>query len=422
MEDPSINHTSEQYKANLLDYLIVLAKHSRIIVYLSMVVTVLVYVYLFVAPNVYTATACLLPPQQNLTMSGQLLEIMGGERTSPGSTNGAMGGIAATLLGKSPSDYYVALLLSNTLADHMVERFDFRKLLKKSKEDARKYLWTISKISSVKKTGFIEIKVTDKDPKWAAEIANAFGEELDKLLQGIAVREAKDRLAFLEKERIQAADNLNKAEESLRTFSDKNSVIQIDAQIKGMLDYIATLRASIDTKEIQIQVMRQGATPFNYDIIRLETELNGLKEKLRASEIQWDKNCLGDVCLPTSKVPTLGLEYIRLYRDVKYQEKLYQLFTKMVEIGRMDKVKNVAVVQALDPASPPERRSNQRLIPAIFAGIITFFLMIFVAFALEYWQQAKTRKEVSHRLEVLKVYLDPWSQAVRSCLSWYKRK
>ena len=126
-----------------------------------------------------------------------------------------------------------------------------------------------------------------------------------------------------------------------------------------MLQYIAQLRAEIDAKEVQVQVMRQQATPYNYDVVRLETQVKGLKDKLQAAEKQWDQSCIGDVCLTTSKMPMLGLEYIRLYREVKYQETLNQLYTKMVEIARLDLVRDMAVVQVVDQALPPDKRSNR---------------------------------------------------------------
>ena len=115
----------------------------------------------------------------------------------------------------------------------------------------------------------------------AAEMANAFGEELDQLLQQISHQDAENQLAFLEKERAQTSVNLAKAEDALRNFSEKTNVIQIDAQTKGMLQYIASLRASIDAKEVEVKVLQQQATPANFDLIRLETEVRGLKDKLR---------------------------------------------------------------------------------------------------------------------------------------------
>ena len=184
----------------------------------------------------------------------------------------------------------------------------------------------------------------------------------------MAHQEASERLAFLEKERVQATNNLAKAEEALRTFSEKNSVLQIDAQTRGAIEYIAKLRGEIDAKEVQIQVLRQQATPFNYDVVRLETESKGLKEKLRTAETQYG-DCVSNVCLPSSKAPAIGLEYLRLFREAKFQESLYLLYVKLVETARMDMARNFAVIQVLDPGIPPQKKSNKRLFPALLAGM-----------------------------------------------------
>jgi tyrosine-protein kinase Etk/Wzc len=158
-------------------------------------------------------------------------------------------------------------------------------------------------------------------------------------------------------------------------------------------------------------------------VVRMETEIKGLKEKLRAAESQWESS-VSDASLPTSKAPTLGLEYLRLFREAKFQESLYQLFNKMVEIARLDMVRDVAVVQVLDPANPPERRSNKPLKPAILCGMITFFMMIFVAFGMEYKQNLKYRDDDVQRLSVLKGYLRPWTDMVirmKNILGFKKR-
>ena len=347
-------------------------------------------------------------------MSAQLLNSLGGGGTPGCPFWGGMGGMAAGLLGlKSPSDLYARMLTGNTISDRIIERFDLRKLYKeKYIEAARKTLATEPLLAS-QKDGIITIEVTDKDPKRAAEMANAFAEELDKLLHGLAVQEAKSRLAFLEKERLQTNQNLAKAENDLRTFSEQNNVIQIDTQTRGVLEYIARLRAEIDAKEVQIQVMRQQATRYNYDVVRLETEAQGLKNKLKTAESQYDQTCVGDICLNTSKVPALGLEYLRFYREVKFQEGLNQLYTKLVELARLDMVKDFFIVQIVDRALPPEKRSNSRLLPTVLVGIGTFFLMLFVAFGREYWQNAKAQIENSQRLGLLRAYLEQWTHPFR---------
>lgn len=398
---------------HLLDYLIILAKHSRMIVYVSVAIMVLTYLILVVLPNKYTARIRLLPPQQNLTLSAQLLNTLGGGGT-PGAADGVGGSMVAGLLGlKSPSDLYVSMMHSDTVCDRIIQQFNLRKLYKeKYIETTRRVLSKLVNISA-QKDGIITVEVTDKDPKRAAEMANAFAKELDRLLQGLATQEARGRLAFLEKERDQANQNLNKAENALRSFSEQNNVIQIDTQTRGVLEYTAHLRAEIDAKEVQIQVMRQQATRFNYDMVKLETEVLGLKNKLKMAEKHYDPTCVDDVCLTTNKVPALGLEYLRLYREVKFQNALHQLYSKVVELARMDMVKDFSLVQVVDKALPPEERSNRRLLPALLTGFVTGFIMIFFAFILEFWQKAEGNEENSRRLKALRDNLQQWAHPFR---------
>lgn len=401
------NHSSEEI--HLLDYLIVLLKHSRMIIGVSVAMMVLTFLVLFILPNKYTATARLLSPQQNMTMSGQLLNTLGGAGV-PGVTPGtATAGMASGLLGlKSPGDLYVEMISGPTIYDHIIERFKLRQLYgEKYIEGTRKALGMRASITA-QKDGLISISVTDKDPKRAAEIANAFCEELDKLLRGLSMQEAMGRSAFLEKEKDQANQNLVKAENALRDFSEKNSVIQIDIQTRGALEYISQLRAEIDAKEVRAQVLRQQATPFNYDMVRLETEIKGLREKLATVEKQYDQACSGDVCLTTAKVPALGLEYMRLYREVKFQDALYQLYTKMVELARLDMMKNFPIVQVVDRAFPPEEKSNRRLLPTLLIGLGTCFAMIFLAFGREYWQNASQSQEDAKRKEQVREHFRSW--------------
>jgi len=321
--------------------------------------------------------------------------------------------LAASYLGlKSAGDLYVAMMTSNTVFDHVIARFHLMKLYKtRFHEDARKALRNNTKITPGIKDGIIVIEVTSTNPKLAAEMANTFIEELDRLLQELALQEAKGRSTFLEKERLQASQNLTKAEESVRLFSEKNSVLQIDTQTKGAIEYVARLRAEIDTREVSLQVLRQQATPFNYDMVRVETEIKGLKEKLRNAESQLE-NCVSDVCLPTSKAPGLGLEYLRLFREAKFQESLYQLYTKLVEIARLDMVRDVAVVQVLAQATPPEKRSNTRGNTALVAGVLTGFMLVIYAFIKEHYENAQYNEEDQERLSLLATYLQPYKSIV----------
>jgi tyrosine-protein kinase Etk/Wzc len=391
-------------EARLLDYLIVIAKHKRMICYTVTAVTLLTYLILFVLPNKYTSTALLLPPQQNLTLSAQLLDSLGGSSQLAKETAGGAGGFATMLGLKTPADLYVGMLKSNPIFDRIIDRFDLRKVYGKTYiEDVRKRLGNRAVIGSGK-DGIISIEVTDTDPQRAAAIANAFMEELGNLLQKMAISEATDRSTFLAKERTLSLQRLIKAEEGLRTFSEQSDVLQIDAQTKGMLEYVASLRASIDSKEVQLQVLRRRATPINPELVQLETEIKGLKGKLKDCDSK-DSQLCGTSMIGTSRVPSLGLEYMRLFRETKFQEGLYQLYCKLVELSRLDEVRNTSVVQVVGYAKQPEKRSNIRAVPALLAGIATLVIMIIMAFVLEYYRGIRTNEEITRRWAILRNYM-----------------
>ena len=102
-----------------------------------------------------------------------------------------LGSMAGKDLGlKNPTDLYVGLLKSQTVSDSIVQRFDLRKVYHKKKfEDARKRLEKASDILSTKES-MISVSVTDKDPRRAADLANAYVDELQKLNSSLAVTEA----------------------------------------------------------------------------------------------------------------------------------------------------------------------------------------------------------------------------------------
>jgi capsule polysaccharide export protein KpsE/RkpR len=412
MDEPVNKTRPSEDEVFLLDYLIILAKHSRMIIFVSAAATLLIYGLLFCSPNSYKAKALILLPQQNMTLSAQLLDDLGA-RVSPGVGGGGLGGGMASLLGlKTPGEMYTSMLQSDPVLDNIVTRFRLMDIYEsKYLEEARETLKKNVDFTPGSKDNIVGIEVTCTTPELAAEIANVFIKELDQLLQRMSIQETEGRLAFLQKQRLRASQDLNKAQESLRQFSEEKSVLHLETQTKLAVEYIARLRAEIDVREVSIQVLRQRATPLNYEVVRVEAEIKGLREKLRSAESQIG-DCVSDVCMPASKTPDLAMKYLDLFREAKFQEGLYTLYSKLVEFAHLDMSRDVSVIQVVALAIPPERRSNKRLLPALVVGTIIFFMMVLIAFGLEYWQNANKREDDAQRLTLLKGYLTPWANVL----------
>lgn len=373
---------------NLLDYLIVLLKRKKLIIGITFGAAIITAIMSLNMPPVYKAETKIFPPQQSSSMATQFLSQLGGA-----------GGI------KTTNDLYIGLLKSRPVLDGVIDRFKLIELYKtKSQEDARRALAGALKAQDDKKSGIITIGVEDKDPKRAAELANAFVEELGNLNNVLAVTEAAQRRLFFEEQLKDAKESLIKAEESMRGFQERTGAIKIDEQAKAVIEGIAQLRAQIAAKEVQLKVMRTYATPQNPDIQRTEEELSGLREQLSKLEVRSSHNN-PDPLMPTGRIPSLGTEYIRKLREFKYNEALYEILVKQYGAAKLDEAREAAIIQVIEKAIPPEQRIKpKRRQMVMIAGGMGLFFSIFAAFFMEYKEKASNDPENKERFETLRRY------------------
>ncbi len=377
------NNPIQEDEISLLDLAITLAKHKKLILGAPLIIAVLVTLISFFIPNSYTASTQIMPPQQQSSASALLGQL------------GALSGLAGASAGiKNSNDTYITMLKSRTVSDNMISRFKLQAVYKtKLPSDTRKALASASVITSGK-DGLITVQVDDKDPKRAAVIANGYVEELQKLTKVLAVTEASQRRLFFEKQLIQAKQALGDAEISLKQVQEKTGLLQLDAQAQALIKSGAELKGQIAMKEVELGAMRTFATGNNPDYIRTQQVVGGMRAQLAKIET-------GSVS--TSKAPEAGLEYLRKVRDLKYAETVYELLAKQFEIAKIDEAKEGSMIQVLDKAVVPDRKSKpKRSLMVLLSAITTGFLSILWAFITEALQNAKKDTETKTQLETLK--------------------
>jgi tyrosine-protein kinase Etk/Wzc len=387
--------TDQGDELSLLDLLIVLAKHKRLVLGLPLAAAVLAAGISFLMPDIYTGTTRILPPQQPQSAAAAMLGQLGGAAA-----------LAAPAIGlKNPADLYVGMLKSQTIANSLVNKFELQKLYgTDSITETREKLADVTSLQAGK-DGIITIDVEDEDPKRAAALANAYVDELDRLIQGIAVTEAGQRRLFLEKQLKLAKDSLADAEVALKQTQEETGLISLDEQGKTIIEAVATLRAQIAGKEVQLAAMRSFATERNPDYVRVQQELAGLRLELTKLEKSTGVH-QGDILVPTGRVPESGLAYVRRLRDVKYQETLFEVLAKQYEIARADEAKESGIVQVVDRAVVPDRKSKPKhAIITLVSAFVAALLGVFIAFLLEAWERARLDPGQTRRLELLRDYL-----------------
>jgi len=390
-ESLSTQHSAldQEDEISLLDLLIVLAKHKKLILGLPLGAAIVAVIVTLLMPNIYTATAKILPPQPSQSTAAAMLGQLGG-----------LLGTAPTQLGiRNPNDLYVGMLKSRTVSDNLIARFELQKVYeKKTMFDTRTTVAAKTIIASGR-DGIITIEFEDEDPKRAAAVTNGYVEELYKLTTSLAITEASQRRLFFETQLKQTRDQLAQAEVSLRQAIDAKGLAGIDVQSRAILEPSAQLRAQIALREVQLGAIRIFATDQHPDIERFRHEIASMKRELAKLEG-------GDGETKPAATTSAGLENLRRFRDMKFLERLTELLTQQFEAAKIDEAKDISIVQVLDKAVEPERKSKpKRTQIVILSAFLTLLASILWAFVREASARTKADSKQASRLDTLRGYM-----------------
>ncbi|WP_035853468.1 GumC family protein [Deefgea rivuli] len=376
---------------SLIDLLIVLVKNKALIIKTTAIFGVAAVTYALLATPIFEAETTILPPQQQSGASAMLASLGG-----LGALAGGAGGI------KNPNDIYIGMMGSRAVQEPLVKQFDLKKYYaSETLSGALKTLEARTAITSGK-DGLISIKVNDKDPKRAADLANAYVVELRSLSGHLAVGEAAQRRQLFEIQLAKVKKNLADAEVALKKEQEKTGFFTLEASGKATMEALVALRAQMAARQVQLSSMSTVVTEDNPEYKRVKAEIAGLQAQLFViNKGSTDE----DVLVSKAKVPEAGLEFIRKLRDVKYQEMLFELMAKQLEMARLDEAKEGANIQVLDAATPPENKLKPKrgliVLLGLFAG---GFFGILLAFIREALQKASQNAENAVRMNELKQY------------------
>ncbi len=385
----------------MLDIFVILADHRRVILWITMTCTLLAIPIALLLPKRFTATVTVLPPQQNSSLSALLASSLSSIGGSSGL--GGLGGMAALAGGslglKNANDRYVGMLRSRVVEDAVIRQFNLQKEYdEKYLSDARRKFESRAEVDGNAKDGMIHISVTDPNPRRAMEIANGYVDQFRKLSENLAIGEASHRRLFFEQQLTQAKDNLEKAEEALKQTEQTTGLIQLDSQARALIETVASLRAQITAHQMMIQAMETYATGQNAQLVQAQKELDSLRAQL--SRLGGSKQTDDGLIVPKGLVPQAGLEYMRKLRDVKYYEAIFEILARQYELARLDEAREGSIIQVVDPATVPDKRSFPKrsfIVLGTFAG--SFLISILVALLMASLERMKQDPESALKLE-----------------------
>lgn len=384
---------AEEEEINLLELLQVIVSRKMLIIKCCAAAFILSVCICLTLPNMYTATAKVLPPQKD-SGSGMAAALL--------SQAGGLGALAGGLGMGGTSDLYLGILKSRSVSDAVIQRLGLQKQLeKKNSEDTRKAVEGLTKFQAGK-DGIITISADYKDPKMAARLANTFVEELERRTVELNLSRAGNERSFLEKRLIVARQELKTAEDEMQHFQEKYKTIKADSQATATIQSIAAIKAQIVTTEVQLAQLRNSMTDESPEVKRTLSALGRLRGQMAALS-----GSGGDNAIPSlGNAPGVGVEYVRRLRELKTQEAVVEQLTKQFEVAKINEARDNSSLQVLDTAVTPLRKSKpKRSLIVMLSTVTAFFISIFAAFILEYL--SKLPPEDAERLDSIKKALLP---------------
>lgn len=340
----------------VLDLLLVLVEQKKTILLMTLAGALLAAAYTYSLRDSYTATAVIALPQQQRSSMANLASQLSG-------AGNAIGG--ATDLLKNPSELYISLMSSRTVADTLIARFGLQeKYNTRSIAGARKALASRTRFVSGKDF-LIRISVESSEPELAAAVANAYIDGLHKMNTQLALTESAQRRRFYEQRLHAQKQALDDSEIELKATQEQTGLLHLNSQMDSAVRTVAQLSAEVTAREVKLETLRAGATEQNPEVVRLRVELDSLRGQLRKAEAGTGVGS-GIQRLGRANAPAAELSYLRSLRKFQYNETLFESLSKQFEAASLDEAKEAPLVQVVDPAVPPEQRNPKRR-PAIIA-------------------------------------------------------
>lgn len=363
----------------------ILWEHRRFLFRVAVISLLFSALIAFMLPKRYKSSARIMPPS-NSSISTAMLAALAG-RAFGGL--GGIGSLASSFLGtNNTSALFVDMLRSGTVSGHIIDRFDLEHVYhQRYRVDTAKYLAHHTDIVDDKKTGVITITVDDTDPRRARDIAQAYLDELNRLVNHTSISSAHQERVFIEKRLAKVKAGLEDAQQKLSAFSSTHATVDIKEQTRAMVEAAARLQTQMIVEQSSLNSLRQIYGDGNVRVRAAQARIAVLQAQLskmsgssapladtpvqdndRATER--DENSLYP---PLRQLPRLAVPYSDLYREVRIQETVFELLTQQYELARIEEAKDIPAVGVIDSPGIPEKKSSpsRRLVIVVLTLFLT---------------------------------------------------
>jgi len=382
-----------QYRGlDFLDYLVVIVKWKQFLIILTVFSLIIGYLTVyFLIPPQYDSTATIVATEDN--QMNPISAIAGGLSDLPLNFLG-FGGMTSS----AKYDLFTTIIYSRTNLKKMIDKFDIKNDYGiESTENTIKLFKKLINVEITDESAY-EITIRAVSPEKSAEMTNYLVEKVNKDVIDLNVKKAQENRKFLEDRYTEVLTNLSDAEDSLRLFQEKTGMLEAEKQTKSIIETYAKLESDLAVKQIELAVTEKAIGENSPQANNLRMTVQEFKNKI--NDYIYGKS-RRSVLLPLNKLPKDILQYYRYFRAVEIYNAMLGFIIPLFEQARFEEVKAVPVLQIIDYAVPPEKKSYPpRTIYTLLITIVLFSFATIIIFLRELLKQTSNEKVKFIRSEV----------------------
>ena len=356
---------------NLLDLLIALGQEKWILIVVTFLAAITGIVVSLTTPVTYVSRTSFMPSQQPSGGLGALAGLSGLVGLS---------GISSSI--KSSDEMYIALMRSYSVQSTLIEQLKLKERYgSRNIEEARLVLSNNVVILSDKKSGMLLVDAQDKDPEFAAQLANAQVKELNVILSRLAFTEAQQKTAYYEQQIVNIQSKIPQLELEFKDAQKSSGL-----EVASLLSEAGTLPGQIAAKELQLQVLSRFVTGQNPDLKRLALEISALRAQMAKYELSKTEPKTSELSKSGIVTESTKTKFIQkatqTYTTLKIQEALLEGFVKQLEVAKINETKEGLSVQVVDEARASDFRAKPERKKMVISYTVTGLVIAFVLAAL----------------------------------------
>lgn len=323
--------------------------------------------------NWYLAETRLLIPGQ--TSSGLLSSVI----------SGRISGGASSLLGGLVSDYQqeLAILNSRTVKKSVVEEFDLIQIYDLADSDSP-VEFAIEELEGNlefvvdNEYNYLSVQVYDKDPQRAADMANFFVSELNRVGMELSTETARSYRISVEKRYQEIEDSLGTVLQAIRTLQEQTGVLDLPTQGAAFMEGLTEWRSQIFLAELEFDNLH-----FLYGPNHSQTR--AAQQTVERAKESYDQALQGrERIMPISQdnLPEVAFQFADLQIDSIVLTSLIEYARPLLEDARLSEERAAKSVQVLDPAFPPTEKARPWraaiCVVSTFSGFLLSLLYILI--------------------------------------------